>query len=83
MFEPQKFYCISIIFIEAEDDFDWGAYLLEGIERYVPSDEDSSVSYEIFLSYDNAVIQWITSCHKYHMTVTIKACSVDIGHKIR
>ena len=31
-------------FTDVEDDFDWGAYLLEGIERYIPSDEDSSVS---------------------------------------
>ena len=68
MFEPLKFYCISIIFIEAEDDFDWGAYLLEGIERYVPSDEDSSVSCEIILSYDVTVIQWITLCHKNRIT---------------
>ena len=29
---------------EEEEAFDWGAYLLDGIERYVPSDDDSSVS---------------------------------------
>ena len=32
------------IFAEEEEKFDWGAYLLDGIDRYVPSDDDSSVS---------------------------------------
>lgn len=30
--------------VETTDDFDWGAYLLEGIERYDPSDGELSVS---------------------------------------
>ena len=39
---------------------------------------DTSVS-NIFLSYDVAVIQWITSCHKNHMnTPVITYWSVDI-----
>lgn len=47
-----KFVCVFCI-SEVEDDFDWGAYLMEGIERYEPSDEELSVSLlyvaEVFL----------------------------------
>ena len=33
------------------------------------------------LSYDAAVIQWITSCHKNHMTTCVIACwPVDVCH---
>jgi len=37
-------YLSVCLFTEEKDEFDWGAYLMEGIERYDPSDGELSVS---------------------------------------